>query len=107
MDKGGPVVRAAVLDDLDAITRLEYDSFPEDRVSRRSLRYFLTAPHRPVLVATIDNEIAGYALVALRKGGRAALFPGLPASQGRRLRPASAKLRVRGFVTAYVREQRP
>ncbi len=72
MNKGGLVVRAAVLDDLDAITRLEYDSFPEDRVSRRSLRYFLTAPHRPVLVATIDDEIAGYALVALRKGGRAA-----------------------------------
>ncbi len=72
MDKGGPVVRAAVLDDLDAITRLEYDSFPEDRVSRRSLRYFLTAPHQPVIAAAIDDEIAGYALIALRKGARAA-----------------------------------
>ena len=72
MDKSGLVVRTAVLDDLDAITKLEYDFFPEDRVSRRSLRYFLTAPHRPVIAATIDGEIAGYALVALRKGARAA-----------------------------------
>ncbi len=72
MDKGGLVVRAAVLDDLDAITKLEYDSFPEDRVSRRSLRYFLRAPHRPVIAATIDNEVVGYALVSLRKGARAA-----------------------------------
>jgi [ribosomal protein S18]-alanine N-acetyltransferase len=72
MDKGGLVVRAAVLDDLDAITRLEYDSFPEDRVSRRSLRYFLSTPHQPVIAATIANEIAGYALVSLRKRARAA-----------------------------------
>ncbi len=72
MDKGGLVVRAAVLEDLDAITKLEYDSFPEDRVSRRSLRYFLRAPHRPVIAAIIDNEVVGYALVSLRKGARAA-----------------------------------
>ena len=72
MDKGGLVVRAAALGDLDAITKLEYDSFPEDRVSRRSLRYFLRAPHRPVIAATIDSEVVGYALVSLRKGARAA-----------------------------------
>ena len=72
MDKGGLVVRAAVLDDLDAITKLESDSFPEDRVSRRSLRAFLRAPHRPVIVAAIGNLLAGYALVSLRKGSRAA-----------------------------------
>jgi [ribosomal protein S18]-alanine N-acetyltransferase len=72
MDRGGLVVRAAVLDDLDAITKLECDSFPDDRVSRRSLRYFLKAPHRPVIAATVDNELAGYALVSLRKGARAA-----------------------------------
>jgi ribosomal-protein-alanine N-acetyltransferase len=72
MEKGGLVVRAAVLGDLDAITKLEYDSFPEDRVSRRSLRYFLSAPHRPVIAATIGNELAGYALVSLRKRARSA-----------------------------------
>src|SRR5271166_5768710 len=72
MDKCGLVVRAADLDDLDAITKLEYDSFPEDRVSRRSLQHFLRAPHRPVIAATVDGEVVGYALVSLRKRARAA-----------------------------------
>jgi ribosomal protein S18 acetylase RimI-like enzyme len=41
-----------------------------DQVSRRSLRYFLRAPHRPVIAATFEGELAGYVLVSLRKGGR-------------------------------------
>lgn len=67
----GIVIREARLRDLDAIARLENESFETDRVSRRSLREFLRALHRPVIAATIDNELAGYALVALRKGARA------------------------------------
>jgi ribosomal protein S18 acetylase RimI-like enzyme len=67
----GIVVREARPSDLDAIARLENESFESDRVSRRSLREFLRARHRPVIAATIDDEIAGYALVALRKGARA------------------------------------
>ena len=67
----GIVVREARQSDLDAIARLENESFESDRVSRRSLREFLRAKHRPVIAATIDDEIAGYALVALRKGARA------------------------------------
>ena len=67
----GIVVREARPGDLDAIARLESESFESDRVSRRSLREFLRAKHRPVIAATIDDEIAGYALVALRKGARA------------------------------------
>ena len=47
------------------------ESFETDRVSRRSLREFLRAPHRPVVVAFIDDELAGYALVSLRKTSRA------------------------------------
>jgi [ribosomal protein S18]-alanine N-acetyltransferase len=68
----GIVVRAARPRDLDAIARLENESFETDRVSRRSLREFLRAQHRPVIAATIDDELAGYALVALRKHARAA-----------------------------------
>src|SRR5271169_3666520 len=64
-------IRAARPGDLDAIARLENESFETDRVSRRSLREFLRAKHRPVIAATIDDEMAGYALVALRKGARA------------------------------------
>jgi [ribosomal protein S18]-alanine N-acetyltransferase len=57
--------------DLDAIGRLENESFETDRVSRRSLREFLRAPHRPVIAATVEDELAGYVLVSLRKGARA------------------------------------
>jgi ribosomal protein S18 acetylase RimI-like enzyme len=64
-------IREARPRDLDAIARLENGSFEADRVSRRSLREFLRAPHRPVIAATVNDELAGYALVALRKGARA------------------------------------
>jgi ribosomal protein S18 acetylase RimI-like enzyme len=68
---GGVVVREARPRDLDAIARLENESFESDRVSRRSLREFLRAAHRPVIAAIIDDELAGYALVSLRKTSRA------------------------------------
>jgi len=64
-------IREARPRDLEAIARLENGSFEADRVSRRSLREFLRASHRPVIAATINDELAGYALVALRKGARA------------------------------------
>jgi [ribosomal protein S18]-alanine N-acetyltransferase len=69
--RSGINVREARPRDLEAIARLENESFESDRVSRRSLREFLRAPHRPLIVATIDEELAGYALVSLRKGARA------------------------------------
>lgn len=64
-------IREARPRDLEAIARLENESFESDRVSRRSLREFLRAPHRPVIAATIDEDLAGYLLVSLRKGSRA------------------------------------
>ena len=69
--QGGISIREARPRDLDAVARLENESFETDRVSRRSLREFLRAPHRPVIAATIDDELAGYVLVSLRKGARA------------------------------------
>lgn len=69
---GGLVVRDAVIDDLEAVVKLENDSFPEDRVSRRSFAYHLRVPQRPVIAATIDGALAGYVLIALRRGGRSA-----------------------------------
>ncbi len=68
--RSGLIVREAHPDDLDAIVKLEDESFAADRVSRRSLRDFLRAPHHPVIAATVHNELAGYALVSLRKGAR-------------------------------------
>jgi len=69
---GGMSVRAASLDDLDAIEALEIAVFPSDRLSRRSLRSFIGAAHRPLFVAKFGPILAGYALIALRKGGRSA-----------------------------------
>jgi len=62
-------VGAAREEDLDAIEALENAAFPEDRLSRRSLRAFLRAAHRPVIVAKFGDSLAGYALITLRKGG--------------------------------------
>jgi ribosomal protein S18 acetylase RimI-like enzyme len=65
-------IRAATLDDLDAILALELAVFSTDRLSRRSLRAFIASEHRPLLVATSGAGLAGYALVALRKGSEVA-----------------------------------
>ncbi|MGD0719496.1 MAG: GNAT family N-acetyltransferase [Roseiarcus sp.] len=65
-------IRPARPADLDAILALEFAVFSADRLSRRSLRGFIASPHRPVLVAVADRALAGYALVALRRGSRAA-----------------------------------
>ena len=69
--QGSISIREARPRDLEAIARLENESFETDRVSRRSLREFLRAPQRPVIAVTIDDELAGYVLVSLRKGARA------------------------------------
>ena len=69
--QGSISIREARPRDLETIGRLENELFESDRVSRRSLREFLRAPHRPVIAATIDDELAGYVLVSLRKGARA------------------------------------
>jgi ribosomal protein S18 acetylase RimI-like enzyme len=83
---GGMTVRAASLDDLDAIEALEIAVFPSDRLSRRSLRGFIGAAHRPLFVAKFGPILAGYALIALRKGGRTARLYSLAVdpAQGRR-----------------------
>src|SRR3984957_15372927 len=70
--QGSISIREARPRDLEAILRLENESFESDRVSRRSLREFLRAPHRPVIAATIDDELAGYILVS-RRGGAGGL----------------------------------
>ena len=79
---GGMTVRAASPDDLDAIHALEVAAFPGDRLSRRSLRGFLRAAHRPLFVAKFSEKLAGYALIALRKGGRSARLYSLAVDPG-------------------------
>ena len=54
------VVRAAEPTDLEAIHALECASFVADRLSRRALRRFIEAPHRPLIVARSHSALAGY-----------------------------------------------
>jgi ribosomal protein S18 acetylase RimI-like enzyme len=68
----GVLIRPGGLDDLDAILAIEIAVFPGDRLSRRALARFLRQPSRPLIVATVSGELAGYALLSLRRSGRIA-----------------------------------
>ena len=67
----GPILRPAVLEDLDALVELENRCFTYDRLSRRSLRHFLTTDTAVCLVAERAGVPAGYVLVLFH--GRTAL----------------------------------
>lgn len=71
----GPAViriRAAQRFDIDDLVRLEAKAFASDRLSRRRLAAHTVNSAAALLVATTDGEIAGYALVLMRRGSSAA-----------------------------------
>lgn len=81
-------IRKGVRSDLDALVAIENCCFTTDRLSRGSLRYFLAAPNAVLLVAKVEGALAGYALVALRKGSAVARLYSIgidPAFRGRNL----------------------
>src|SRR5712671_2158596 len=60
-------VRAAARGDLDALIELEHRVFATDRLTRRSLRRFLTSPTAAVLIAEEHpGHLAGTAIVLFR-----------------------------------------
>jgi ribosomal protein S18 acetylase RimI-like enzyme len=58
--------RKAEPGDVDALTALEQRVFATDRLSRRSLRRFLTSPSAEVIVAEQGHQLAGTAIVLFR-----------------------------------------
>lgn len=58
--------RPATPADLSALLAME-DSFPTDRLSRRSFRYLLTQGHTDVLVYEEEQKICGNVIVLYRK----------------------------------------
>jgi ribosomal protein S18 acetylase RimI-like enzyme len=58
--------RKAEPGDVDALTELEQRVFATDRLSRRSLRRFLTSPSAEVIVAEQGHQLAGTAIVLFR-----------------------------------------
>jgi [ribosomal protein S18]-alanine N-acetyltransferase len=65
-------IRRAQLADLAALVALENAAFASDRLSQRSLRYYITAPSAALIVCERHRALAGYSLVAFRKGSAAA-----------------------------------
>src|SRR5215212_10005667 len=60
-------IRTAEEGDIDALMQLEHRVFDIDRLSRRSLRRFLTAPSAELLVAEeADGRLAGTAILLFR-----------------------------------------
>jgi ribosomal protein S18 acetylase RimI-like enzyme len=79
-----PLIRSATPADIPAMVRLEDISFPGDRLSARSLRRLVRDGHAVCLVAELDGEVAGDAVVLLRRGSAAARLYSLAVDPARR-----------------------
>jgi ribosomal-protein-alanine N-acetyltransferase len=60
------IVRPAVETDFEAIHALECAAFVSDQLSRRAVRRFLRASHRPLLAARAGGRLVGYVVISLR-----------------------------------------
>lgn len=68
-------IRAATLDDLDALMTLEQSVFAADCMARKNLKRFLSVPTADVLIADCDGEAVGCAIVSFRAASdRARLY---------------------------------
>ncbi len=100
-------IREAHPSDLGALVAIENQCFTSDRLSRRSLRNFLAAPSATLLVAEWHGAVAGYSLIAFRKGSAIARLYSIAVDQafrgrnlGRALLRASEKVaRARGVTS--------
>src|ERR1700681_1184556 len=61
-------IRLATISDLDRLETLESRAFDMDRLSRRSLRYFILNPKAALILADRGDHLAGYALLTFRSG---------------------------------------
>ena len=66
--RAGIVVRRARFDDIDALARLEAQSFSSDKLSRRSLLRLARSPSATFLLASSGDRLLGYAVVLFRRG---------------------------------------
>jgi ribosomal-protein-alanine acetyltransferase len=72
MTKSKFTIETAQLTQLDALLDLEQKCFATDRLSRRSMRRFLSSEHSIFLVAKHASEVVGYLLVIFHRGTRLA-----------------------------------
>jgi ribosomal protein S18 acetylase RimI-like enzyme len=76
------MVRPATAADLPAIQAIENAVFDGDRLSRRSLRYFLATNTAMMLVLVLQDHVLGYSLIAFRKGSKRARLYSIALSPG-------------------------
>lgn len=62
------MIRAANLNDLDTLVRIENRCFDTDRISRRNFRYLLTKANAATLADEQDGGICGYSMVPFHTG---------------------------------------
>jgi ribosomal-protein-alanine acetyltransferase len=61
-------IRPARLEDLNRLVQIENRSFTTDRFSRRTFRYLLTRANATTLVAEINAQVVGYAMILFHRG---------------------------------------
>jgi ribosomal-protein-alanine acetyltransferase len=86
------VIRPAEETDLEAIYALECASFETDRLSRRALRRFLRASHRPLLAARSSGRVVGYVLTSLVPRSKSARIYSLAVQKGQGRRGVGREL---------------
>jgi [ribosomal protein S18]-alanine N-acetyltransferase len=64
--------RLAAAADIGALVDLENRSFSSDRISRKSFSRLVASPSAAVIIASIGQSVAGYAVVLFRAGSAAA-----------------------------------
>ncbi|MGO9007256.1 MAG: GNAT family N-acetyltransferase [Beijerinckiaceae bacterium] len=103
-------IRPAELADLPALVALENAAFASDRLSRRSLRYYISAPSAALIVCERRGCLAGYSLVAFRKGSRVARLYAIAVGRASRglklgavlLKASEKAARDRGAAVLYL-----
>ncbi|WP_223858068.1 GNAT family N-acetyltransferase/peptidase C39 family protein [Salinimonas profundi] len=54
--------------DIDALWQLEQRCFTSDRLSKRRMRFYMSAPHAEFVLARANGLVVGYALLLCRRG---------------------------------------
>ena len=85
---GDMTVRAARLDDLDALVALENATFATDRAERRAIRHAIRSPSMTVLVALLDEGegacvLVGAATLEFRRNSRIARLSSIAVASSR------------------------
>lgn len=85
-------IRKAEISDLPQLIAIEENSFSSDKLSRRSFRHWVTAPHGVLYIAEEDDSILGYGLVWCHRGTRLARLYSLAVSPAARGKGVASRL---------------